>query len=65
MIEYAQELQSLTHNSVPIGGAMWYVDTIYSIGSRIWAPILEVISAIGQSQLLRKLIALECRNVSL
>jgi len=65
MATYAKELQSCAGLSVPVGGAMWYVDAVYSVGSRIWSPILEIIAAIGQSQLLRKLIALQCRNVSL
>ena len=62
---YARELQSCTGLSVPIDGAMWYVDAINSIGTRVWLPIVEIIAAIGQSQLIRKLIALECRNTSL
>jgi len=65
MIMYARELQSCSGLSVPISGAMWYVEAVYSAGSRAWTPIIEVIAAIGQTQLLRKLIALECRNVTL
>lgn len=59
------ELQSCRGISVPVGGAMWYLDAVYSVGSRVWLPILEIIAAIGQSQLLRKHVALECRNASL
>ena len=44
---------------------MWCVDAIDSIDTRVWLPIVEIIAAIGQSQLIRKLIALGCRNTSL
>lgn len=59
---YSRELQSCRGLSVPMEGAMWYVEAVYSVGTRNWAPLLEVIAAIGQSQLLRRLIGHVCRN---
>ncbi|GMH36280.1 hypothetical protein BSKO_04148 [Bryopsis sp. KO-2023] len=58
----AEGLQQCKGLELPGNGAVWYVSAVKSIGSKVWTPLLEIISAIGQSQLVRRQMALELRN---
>ena len=58
----AQQLLGCEGLEFPVGGAGWYVDVVHSTGGRLWAPLLDIMAAIGQSQLLRRHFALELQN---
>eukprot|EP00803_Ostreobium_quekettii_P004137 evm.model.scf_385.1 EVM.evm.TU.scf_385.1 scf_385:2889-12069(-) len=59
---WAHQLADCDGLEFPQGGAAWYVNTVNSVGKRFWAPLLDIMAAIGQSQLLRRLLALELQN---
>lgn len=58
----AEELQNCKGLDLPGNDAKWYIDALSRLGKKTWVPLLDITSAIGQSQLIRCQMALELRS---
>lgn len=58
----AEDLQNCKGLDLPGNDAKWYIDVLTQIGKKTWTPLLDIISAIGQTQLIRCQMALELRS---